>query len=75
MGIGSVLGSVTLQAGDQVKSQRQFTDYYAGFGFYGQLTTFNTNEMYTVKLGGEAELSISGAPVSLPMSITLNDGW
>ena len=44
-------------------------------GFYGQLTTLTTNEMYAVKLASSATLSVTGMPTTLPKTVTLNAGW
>lgn len=76
MGVSSILGSLSLQPGDQLKNQALFSDYYAGYGMYGQLTTFTTDETYTLKIAGsETSFTITGVPTSLPKSITLNTGW
>ena len=44
-------------------------------GFYGQLTTLTTNEMYAVKLASTATLSVTGMPTTLPKTVSLNSGW
>ena len=44
-------------------------------GFYGQLTTLTTNEMYAVKLASSATLSVTGMPTTLPKTVPLNAGW
>ena len=63
MNLAAVFGSVvSLEAGDHVKNAFQFTDYYDGYGFYGQLTTVTTNELYAVKLAIESTLRFSGTP-------------
>ena len=62
-------------AGDHVKNQATFTDYYAGYGFYGQLSHFSTNEMFAIKRANVGTMSVTGMPVSLPKTVTLNDGW
>ena len=76
MGVSSILGSLSLQPGDQLKNQVLFSDYYDGYGMYGQLTSFTTDETYTLKIGGpDTSFTITGVPTSLPKSITLNAGW
>jgi len=75
MSVGGLLGSLPLEAGDQLKSQSRFTDYYAGFGFFGQLSTLTTDESYTLKLSSAATLSVSGSSVNLPKAAALSTGW
>jgi hypothetical protein len=40
---------LSFSTGDQLKNQRTFTDYYTGYGWFGQLTTITTSECYSVK--------------------------
>lgn len=75
MTVQSVLGNLILRTGDHVKSQFAFSDYYAGYGFFGQLNMMRTDEMYAVKLGTSNTLVISGVPTALPMPVTLGKGW
>jgi len=75
MSVGSLLSSVSFSGGDQLKSQASFTEYYPGYGFFGQLSTLTTDTMYALKLMAASSLSVSGTPVSLPKSATLADGW
>jgi len=76
MSIGGVFSDVaTLVNGDSIKSQSTFTEYYDGYGFFGQLTTFTTDEMYAVKLATPASVTISGLLVALPKTISLSSGW
>ena len=75
MSINGVFESLALLNGDHIKSQFQFTDYYEGFGFFGQLSTLHTDEMYAVKLGAATTLTITGTPIDLPQQIALSTGW
>jgi len=77
MSVGAVLSSLSLAAGDHIKSQTQFTDYYEGYGFFGQLATLSNEESYRLKLSSATSptLILAGTPVSLPKTTTLNSGW
>ena len=76
MVVNNVLASETLADGDHVKSQFSFTQYYAGYGFFGTLTEFTTDSMYGVELSTPSTVTISGTPVALPKTISLNgQGW
>lgn len=59
-----------------ISSQTQFTNYYAGYGWYGSLSTINNEEMYRVQMDGEAEFTMVG-PKANPADhpITLTKGW
>jgi hypothetical protein len=78
MGLISVAGSpyAAIQD-DEVKNMYVFSQYYDGYGYFGVLTHFNTNEMFAVKLNGNttSTLTVEGVPTVLPKAITLNDGW
>jgi trimeric autotransporter adhesin len=71
--LNGIFGS--LLNGDFIKSQLRFSEFYEGFGFFGQLETINTDEMYAARLGMASTLSVSGSPVALPKSVTLGAGW
>ena len=75
MSVNGVFESLGLRNGDHVKSQFLFTDYYEGFGFFGQLRTMHTDEMYSVKLSAATTLTITGTPTALPKPIALGTGW
>jgi len=75
MSVDSIFSGMALANGDRVHNQRTFTEYYTGYGFFGQLTELTANEMYTVKLANAGTLSLSGTPVVFPKAATLNDGW
>uniref|UniRef100_A0A7S3BKZ5 Uncharacterized protein n=1 Tax=Haptolina ericina TaxID=156174 RepID=A0A7S3BKZ5_9EUKA len=65
----------SLQGADQVKNQFEFAEYYDGFGFYGTLSSMSADVMFAVKTASEATLTVTGAPVALPKSVTLYRGW
>ena len=45
MSVSALLGGLTFTAGDHLKSQMAFTDYYPGYGFYGQLASLSPDEV------------------------------
>lgn len=55
-GILDAMPSFTYVAGDQVKSQLSFAEYYAGFGFFGSLAMMEPGLGYKTKVatGGDA---------------------
>jgi hypothetical protein len=60
----------------QISSQSSFTNYYAGYGWYGSLTAINNESMYRVQMTDEVEFSMVGPkadPADHP--ITLVKGW
>jgi len=68
--------SVPLEPDDYLKNQFAFTQYYAGYGFFGALTTMSTSEMYAFRtLTTGKSFVVRGTPVSLPKQITLYTGW
>jgi len=75
MSVNSVFSPIALAAGNHVKSRTAFTEYYPGYGFFGQLQTLTTDKMFQVQLAVATSLSVTGIPVQLPMSVTLNAGW
>jgi hypothetical protein len=61
-----------------IKNQEGFSDYYAGFGWFGAISDINAENMYKLNLGtnNPDTLYYSGAPVdpsSRPMD--LSSGW
>jgi len=68
-------GLTTLASDDAIKNQMVFTNYYSGYGFFGQLTTLTNGEMYATNFAAAATLTVTGTPVALPMTITMNPGW
>ena len=76
MAVNTVFKDLALVDGDNVKSQFFFTQYYAGYGFFGTLDALTTDSMYGVKLTAPATVTVSGTPVALPKTISLNgQGW
>ena len=60
----------------QISSQSSFTNYYAGYGWYGSLTAINNESMYRVQMTDEVEFSMVGPkadPADHP--IPLVKGW
>ena len=60
----------------QISAQSAFTNYYAGYGWYGSLTTINNESMYRVQMNAETTFSMVGPkadPVDHP--ITMTKGW
>jgi len=75
MDISTIFGSTSLASGDYLKNAATFTEYYESYGFFGQLTTMNTDESYALRLGAASTLTLSGVPTSLPKTILLSAGW
>jgi len=77
MSVGAVFASVTsgMVTGDHVKSQLAFAHWYEGFGFFGSLSSVGTDSMYAIKMTNPATFTFSGAPVSLPKTISITSGW
>lgn len=74
MRVDTLLDGSSRVAGDYVKSQTAFTEYYSSYGFYGTLITLSTNSMYKLKSRG-GELRVWGAPTPLPKTFTFSRGW
>ena len=75
MSVSGIFDGLELRGGDHLKSQYLFSDFYEGYGFFGQLRTLTTMDMYAVKLGSATELNVHGQPVVLPKSLTIGSGW
>ena len=60
----------------QISAQTSFTNYYAGYGWYGSLNAINNEEMYRVQMSGTADFTMIG-PKANPADhpITLTKGW
>ena len=71
MSLNTIFSSVPLENGDHVKSQFLFTQYYAGYGFFGTLATLDPDSMYAVNMQTPQKLRISGTPLTLPRTITV----
>ena len=60
----------------QISAQAAFTNYYAGYGWYGSLNAINNESMYRVQMTAETSFEMVGAqadPTAHP--ITLTKGW
>ena len=60
----------------QISAQAAFTNYYAGYGWYGSLTTINNESMYRVQMNTETSFTMIGPkadPADHP--ITMVKGW
>jgi hypothetical protein len=79
MAIGNVMAGLSVASSqqDEIKDQSDFTHYYTGYGWFGQLATFTTDSMFAVKIqaGVTSTLTIEGTPAILPKTLSLNDGW
>jgi hypothetical protein len=73
--IAAVMSGMSFSANDVIKSQTSYTQYYDGFGWFGQMTAFDMNQMYAVKMSAAKTLLIPGTPVSLPSTLTVQAGW
>lgn len=59
-----------------IKSQTQYTTYYEGYGWYGNLSTANNEEMYLVDMTEDRDLCIAGSKADpAEHSITLHQQW
>jgi len=75
MSVSALLGGGSFQGDDHIKSQMTFAQYYAGFGFFGGLSTLTVDEMYLLKVAAATQISVTGTPVALPKTLTINEGW
>eukprot|EP00326_Haptolina_ericina_P005331 CAMPEP_0181212292 /NCGR_PEP_ID=MMETSP1096-20121128/24270_1 /TAXON_ID=156174 ORGANISM="Chrysochromulina ericina, Strain CCMP281" /NCGR_SAMPLE_ID=MMETSP1096 /ASSEMBLY_ACC=CAM_ASM_000453 /LENGTH=167 /DNA_ID=CAMNT_0023303807 /DNA_START=6 /DNA_END=509 /DNA_ORIENTATION=+ len=77
MSLGSVFGDLSnpFVNDDYIKGQFEFSQYYAGYGFYGTLNTIRTDTMYKVKKASSAALTFAGEPTALPKAFTISAGW
>lgn len=60
---------------DQIKNQKKFTQYYVGYGWFGNLASLSPTEMYKVMVANPVVWTVQHDAVSLPLTITLNKGW
>ena len=59
----------------QISSQTAFTDYYAGYGWYGSLTSINNESMYRIQMNNPTEFTMVGPkanPEEHPITIVKN---
>ena len=77
MSLGAVFASMTspFVPDDYIKSQCAYSQYYAGFGFYGTLSTISTHTMCKVKKASAGSFVFTGEVVSLPLTVTFTPGW
>ncbi|MAV93442.1 MAG: hypothetical protein CMG01_04725, partial [Candidatus Marinimicrobia bacterium] len=62
--------------GDFLKSQSTFSQYYAGYGWYGGVGLINIGESYKLNLQGSYNWTYTGASVNpADYLINLNSGW
>jgi len=70
------IGGLASSTEDLIKDQTEFTSYIPGYGWFGQLDTLSSTNMYKVRLSTAGELRISGTPPDLSgREISLNAGW
>ena len=62
--------------GVTIRSQVGYTDYYAGYGWYGSLASVNNESSYKIKANASCSVALTGiAAVPSQHPITLNQGW
>ena len=73
------LGMLEENLGDNgvtIRSQVGYTDYYAGYGWYGSLSSINNESSYKIKANTSCSVSMIGvAAVPSQHPITLSHGW
>jgi hypothetical protein len=73
--IKTTFAGLTLQTGDQIKSQNDFTNYESN-DWFGSLTTIANNSMYKVKLAAANALVLIGNDVDeANVNLAINEGW
>ncbi len=76
LGINTVLEGLSPASGDLIKSQSQFSQYVAGLGWVGSLSTLNNKAMYMLKLTAADNMNIFGTPIKLALNtIPIQPGW
>ena len=62
--------------GTTIRSQVGYTDYYAGYGWYGSLSSINNESSYKVITNAPCSVTMTGAVASPSQHpITLGQGW
>ena len=62
--------------GITIRSQVGYTDYYAGYGWYGSLASVNNESSYKIKANAPCSVVLTGiAAVPSQHPITLEQGW
>lgn len=73
--IKTTFDGLSLETGDQIKSQNLFTQYEDG-DWYGSLSKIDATGMYKVKLAKANTLTIVGKDVDeTDINLTINKGW
>jgi len=75
MSLASMTAEVTWSAGDLIKTQTRFAQFYANFGWFPGDFVLDVNTMYTIKTDAAKILKVRGAAVTLPSSIFVQPGW
>ncbi|MBI5215123.1 MAG: T9SS type A sorting domain-containing protein [Ignavibacteriae bacterium] len=65
MSTNTVLGSLSAESGDIVKSQTTFSQFTPSLGWVGTLSTFNNKSMYQIKLSKVDTMLTIGSPVNV----------
>ncbi len=65
MSTNSVLGALSAENGDIVKSQTTFSQFSPSLGWVGTLSTFNNKSMYQIKIGKLDTMLTIGSPVNV----------
>jgi hypothetical protein len=74
MSLTTVLSSLG-DAGIFIKDQSSFSDYYAGWGWFGTLNEISNETFYMIGINSESTLNFSGMPVDPSEPISLSTGW
>ncbi|KPK96162.1 hypothetical protein AMJ80_01530 [bacterium SM23_31] len=74
MTLDNVLAGLTPADGDLIKNQTDFSRYYAGYGWWGDLSNISCKEMYMIKLTSQDSLRFTGVECDIT-PIKLNEGW
>ena len=61
MSLSAVLNGVSQwELGDSIKNQFGFSDFYAGYGFYGSVGNLDADQMYKLKRAHSSTIHFSG---------------
>ena len=75
MSIVQFIGTGNCSAGDMIKSNAKFAQFYAGHGWFGSLSTISVNQGYVVKCSRAQMLTVAGVPITIPSSFPILKGW
>jgi hypothetical protein len=70
-----VLGESGFTEGDFIQTIGGTADYYEGFGWFGTLSTINSDFGYQMKLNSSNNLTVNGLCVDVADPISLASGW